>query len=31
MLFVVDGHYEGLSLEEARILKIPSYAMLGST
>lgn len=31
MVFVVDGHYEGLALEESRKLKITSIAMLGST
>ncbi|EKE28209.1 MAG: ribosomal protein S2 [uncultured bacterium (gcode 4)] len=30
-VFVIDGHYEGLALTEARILKIPSFALLGST
>jgi small subunit ribosomal protein S2 len=30
-LLVIDGHYEGLALTEARILKIPSYSLLGST
>lgn len=30
-LLVIDGHYEGLALTEARTLKIPSYAILGST
>lgn len=30
-LFVVDGHYESLALEEARSLKIPAFALLGST
>lgn len=31
LLLVIDGHYESLALEEARILKIPTYALLGST
>lgn len=31
LLIVVDGHYESLALEEARTLKIPTYALLGST
>ncbi len=31
LLVVVDGHYESLALEEARTLKIPTYALLGST
>lgn len=31
LLLVVDGHYESLALEEARILNIPTYALLGST
>lgn len=31
LLLVVDGHYESLALEEARTLKIPTYALLGST
>lgn len=30
-VFVVDGHYEWLSLTESAKLKIPSYALLGST
>ncbi|MDD2487649.1 MAG: 30S ribosomal protein S2 [Candidatus Gracilibacteria bacterium] len=31
LLVIVDGHYENLSLVESRKLKIPSYALLGST
>ena len=31
ILLVVDGHYESLALEEAQTLKIPTYALLGST
>lgn len=31
ILIVVDGHYESLALEEAKTLKIPTYALLGST
>lgn len=31
LLIVVDGHYESLALEEAKTLKIPTYALLGST
>lgn len=31
LLLVVDGHYESLALEEAKTLKIPTYALLGST
>ncbi|EKD66080.1 MAG: 30S ribosomal protein S2 [uncultured bacterium (gcode 4)] len=31
VIFAVDGHYEWLSLTEARKMKIPSYALLGST
>lgn len=31
VLLVVDGRYESLALEEARTLKIPAYALLGST
>lgn len=30
-IVVVDGHYEWLALTEAATLKIPSYALLGST
>lgn len=30
-LLVVDGHYESLALDEARSLKIPAFALLGST
>ncbi len=30
-LFVIDGHYEQLALSEARTLKIPTFALLGST
>lgn len=30
-LFVVDGFYESLALSEAATLKIPTYALLGST
>lgn len=30
-IFVVDGHYEELALAEAATLKIPTYALLGST
>jgi small subunit ribosomal protein S2 len=30
-LFVVDGHFEQLALSEARALKMPTYALLGST
>ena len=30
-LLVIDWHYEWLALTEARLLKIPSYALLGST
>ncbi|MBP8016825.1 30S ribosomal protein S2 [Candidatus Gracilibacteria bacterium] len=30
-IFVIDGHYENLALEESKKLKIPSYALLGST
>lgn len=31
LILVVDGHYEDLALTEARTLKIPSVALLGST
>jgi small subunit ribosomal protein S2 len=31
LIFVIDGHYENLALTEARSLKIPSVALLGST
>lgn len=31
VLIVVDGHFESLALEEAKTLKIPTYALLGST
>lgn len=30
-VFVIDGHYEWLALTESAKLKIPSYALLGST
>jgi small subunit ribosomal protein S2 len=30
-LFVVDGHFEELALSEAKSLRIPTYALLGST
>ncbi len=30
-ILVVDGHYEGLALTEAKTLKVPSFALLGST
>ena len=30
-LFVIDGHFEDLALTEAATLKIPTYALLGST
>ena len=31
LILVIDGHYEDLALTEARTLKIPSVALLGST
>lgn len=31
LILVVDGHYEDLALTEAKTLKIPSVALLGST
>lgn len=31
IVFVIDGHYENLALTEARSLRIPSVALLGST
>lgn len=30
-LLVVDGYYESLALSEANVLKLPTYALLGST
>lgn len=30
-VFVVDGHYEGLALAEARAAKVVSFALLGTT
>ncbi len=30
-LFVIDGHFEHLALAEAATLKLPTYALLGST
>ncbi|EKD29291.1 MAG: hypothetical protein ACD_78C00454G0005 [uncultured bacterium (gcode 4)] len=30
-ILVIDGRYESLALQEARTLKIPAYALLGST
>ncbi|EKE26160.1 MAG: 30S ribosomal protein S2, partial [uncultured bacterium (gcode 4)] len=31
VLFIIDWHYENLSLVEAKKLNIPSYSLLGST
>lgn len=30
-LFVIDGYFEGLALAEAKKLKLPTYALMGST
>ena len=30
-VFVVDGHFEGLALSEARAAKVASFALLGTT
>ena len=30
-LFVIDGHFEFLAVTEAKTLKIPTYALMGST
>lgn len=30
-IFVIDGHYEHLALDEANTLKLPTYSLLGST